>query len=272
MLDPARSFARRRLALLILFLSFPLRAHAAQAPDAAVAGFTAGSYRSPSGEAMAYRLFAPPDYDTAKKYSIVLWLHGAAGRGADNFSQLAGGNSAGSHFWTTPENQAKYHAFVLAPQVDATKGWARPHTNTPPVAIRLALEILDSIEKQYSIDRAREYVVGQSMGGEGLWAALSVAPERFAAAIALCGYGDAYMIPRVAKVPVWIFQGEEDPLVPVTRAREWVAELRKAGGAPKYTEYPSIGHDVWDVAFGEPGLAAWLFSHQSGRIDSQPVP
>ena len=96
MLDPAHGFARRRLALLILFLWFPLRAHAAQAPDAAVAGFTAGSYRSPSGEAMAYRLFAPPDYDTAKKYSIVLWLHGAAGRGADNFSQLAGGNTAGS--------------------------------------------------------------------------------------------------------------------------------------------------------------------------------
>ena len=105
---------------------------------------------------MVYRLFVPPGYDPAKKYPIVLWLHGAAGRGSDNFSQLAGGNSPGSHFWTTPENQEKYHAFVLAPQVDATKGWARPHTNTPPVAIRLALEILDTVEKQYSIDpRAR---------------------------------------------------------------------------------------------------------------------
>ena len=238
----------------------------APAQHAAVEGFIAGSYRSPSGEAMAYRLFVPPDYDAVKKYPIVLWLHGAAGRGSDNFSQLAGGNSPGSHFWTTPQNQAKYHAFVLAPQVDATKGWARPHTNTPPVAIRLALEILDTIEKKYSIDRAREYVVGQSMGGEGVWAALSIAPERFAAAIALCGYGDAYMIRRVAKVPAWIFQGEEDPAVPVTRAREWVAELRKAGGTPKYTEYPSIGHNVWDVAFSEPGLAEWLFSHQSSAI------
>jgi predicted peptidase len=232
----------------------------------AVQGFIAGSYRSPSGEAMAYRLFVPPDYDAAKKYPIVLWLHGAAGRGSDNISQLSGGNSAGSHFWTTPENQAKYQAFVLAPQVDVTKGWARPHANTPPVAIRLALEILDRIEKQYSIDRAREYVVGQSMGGEGVWAALSIAPLRFAAAIALCAYGDAYMIPRVAKVPVWIFQGDEDPLVPVARAREWVAELRKAGGSPKYSEYPSIGHNVWDVAFSEPGLAAWLFSYTSGFL------
>jgi predicted peptidase len=198
---------------------------------------------------------------TTQKYPIVLWLHGAAGRGSDNVSQLSGGNFPGSHIWTNPEIQHKYHAFVLAPQVDVTKGWARPHTNTPPVAIRLALETLDQIEKEYSIDRAREYVAGQSMGGEGVWAALSAAPQRFAAAIALCGYGNAYMLPRVVKVPVWIFQGEEDPVVSVAGMREWVKKLREAGGAVKYTEYPSIGHDVWDVAFTEPGLAEWLFSH-----------
>jgi predicted peptidase len=232
--------------------------------NAAIAGFSAGSYRSSTGELMHYRLWVPANYDARQKYPIVLWLHGAAGRGSDNFSQLSGGNFAGSHLWTTPENQGKYHAFVLAPQVDATKGWARPHTNTPPVGIRLALEILDTIEEKYSVDRAREYVVGQSMGGEGVWAALSIAPLRFAAAIALCGYGDAYMIPRVAKVPVWIFQGEEDPVVPVSRARTWVAELRNAGGAPKYTEYPSMSHNAWDVAFQEPELVTWLFAHRLG--------
>jgi predicted peptidase len=260
----SRSSALSGVVFSALLLSFFATAGAAQqeTANAAIAGFVAGSYRSASGETMQYRLFVPPEYDASQKYSIVLWLHGAAGRGSDNFSQLSGGNYAGSHLWTTPENQAKYHAFVLAPQVDATKGWARPHTNTPPVAIRLALEILHTVETKYSIDRTREYVAGQSMGGEGVWAALSIAPTRFAAAIALCGYGDVYMIPRVAKVPVWIFQGEEDPVVPVSRARTWVAELREAGNAPKYTEYPGIGHDAWDVAFKEPELAAWLFAQQ----------
>src|SRR3984957_3545747 len=249
------------LFFILLLAVSPLAFAQDKSASAAVEGFKAGSYRSPSGETMQYRLFVPPGYDPAQKYPIVLWLHGAAGRGSDNVSQLSGGNFPGSHIWTRPEIQRKYHAFVVARQWDATKGWARPHANTPPVAIRLALEILDTIEKQYSIDRAHEYVVGQSMGGEGVWAALSIAPQRFAAAIALCGYGDTYMIPRVARVPMWIFQGEEDPLVPVTRARQWVAELRKAGGTPQYTEYPSIGHDVWDEAFSEPGLPEWLFSH-----------
>jgi predicted peptidase len=265
---PSRSRTLCRFVFSALILSLLATPAAAQQEtrDAAVAGFSAGSYRSSSGEEMRYRLFVPPGYEASKKYPIVLWLHGAAGRGSDNFSQLSGGNFAGSHIWTAAENQAKYHAFVLAPQVEVTKGWARPHTNTPAVAIRLALEILDTVEKKYNIDRAREYVVGQSMGGEGVWAALSIAPTRFAAAIALCGYGDAYMIPRVANVPVWIFQGEEDPVVPVSRARTWIAELRNAGGAPKYTEYPGIAHNAWDIAFQEPELAAWLFSNV--RVES----
>jgi predicted peptidase len=246
-----------------LLLLTPLVAAAQEKSEsAAVDGFLAGSYRSPSGETMQYRLFVPPGYDPSQKYPIVLWLHGAAGRGSDNVSQLSGGNFPGSHIWTKPDARQKYHAFILAPQVDVTKGWARPHTNTPPVAIRLALEILDTVESKYSIDRAREYVAGQSMGGEGVWAALSIAPRRFAAAIALCGYGDAYMIPRVAMVPVWIFQGEEDPIVSTARMRVWVQKLHDAGGNPKYTEYPSIGHDVWDVAFTEPDIVEWLFSNK----------
>ena len=253
----------RRFFFLLVFLlaACPLAFGRDKSATAAVEGFKPGSYRSASGETMQYRLFVPPGYDPAQKYPIVLWLHGAAGRGSDDVSQLSGGNFPGSHIWTNPEIQHKYHAFVLAPQVDVTKGWARPHTNTPPVAIRLALEILDQVEKEYSIDPASEYVVGQSMGGEGVWAALSAAPQRFAAAIVLCGYGNAYMLPRVAKVAVWIFQGEEDPIVSTTGMREWVKKLREAGGAAKYTEYPSIGHDVWDVAFTEPGLAEWLFAH-----------
>ncbi len=246
--------------------TFPTQSVTAQAktPEDAVKGFLAGSHRSKSGEEMQYRLFVPPGYDADNNYPIVLWLHAAMGQGSDNTSQLTGGNFPGSHIWTTPENQEAYHAFVLAPQVDVTKGWARPHTSTPPVAIRLALEILDTVEQKYSIDPKREYVVGQSMGGEGVWAALSIAPQRFAAAIALCGYGDAYMIPRVATIPVWIFQGEQDPVVPVARARTWVAELRKAGGTPKYTEYPIIGHNVWDVALDS---VAWMFSHHLTKPD-----
>ncbi len=248
------------LCALILLAAPRLSSALPQQKNPPAEGFLARSYHSPTGETMQYRLFVPPGYEASQKYPIVLWLHGAGGRGSDNLAQISGGNFAGSHVWTTQENQAKYHAFVLAPQAEMTKGWARPHANTPPVSIRLALEILDTLEKEFSIDTGREYVVGQSMGGEGVWAALSGSHGRFAAGIALCGYGDAVMIPHVIKVPVWIFQGQTDPVVPADLAGEWVAELRKAGGTPKYTEYPGIGHAVWDVAFSEPDLLPWLFA------------
>src|ERR1700693_772701 len=253
---------RSRFALAAICLFLTAAVAKAQSKDIPAERFLARSYHSSTGETMQYRLFVASGYDAAKKYPVVLWLHDAGGRGSDNLQQISGSNFPGSHIWTTPENQAKYHAFVLAPQADITKGWARPHANMPPVSIRLALEILDAVEKEYSIDPKRVYVAGQSMGGEGVWAALSNSPGRFAAAIALCGYGDASMIPHVAKVSVWIFQGQADSAVPVEKARQWVASLKQAGGNPKYTEYPGIGHAVWDVVFSEPELLPWLFAQR----------
>jgi len=228
----------------------------------AVDGFLARSCYSPTGETMQYRLYVPPGYHPEKIYPLVLWLHNALGRGDDNLAQISGTNVLGTHIWTTPENQAKFSAFVLAPQVSETKAWARPHAQAPPISIRLALEILDRVEKEYSIDRDRVYVAGQSMGGEGVWATLAAAPGRFAAGVALCGFGFDDMIPRVAKTPVWIFQGDADEIVPVERARLWVAALRNAGGSPKYTEIPGWGHNVWEKAFTDPGVVAWLMSQR----------
>ena len=213
---------------------------------------------------MQYRLFVPRAYDAARKYPIVLWLHGANGRGSDNLQQISDGNYLGTHVWTAPDIQASDPVFVLAPQVENTKAWSRPHVNTAaPVSLRLALEILSSVEKEYSIDRHREYVAGQSMGGEGVWAVLAMARGRFAAAIVLCADGFDEQVAPDAKVPVWIFQGDVDPIVSVDRARKWVAELRQAGGAPKYTEVPGAGHNVWEQAFADPAVARWLLSQRS---------
>jgi predicted peptidase len=268
------SKTNRILSLLTLFTVFLLLVLPAPPPRAASnetippeAGFLARSYHSPTGETMFYRLFIPTNYDEHEKFPLILWFHNALGRGSDNLAQISGTDYAGTHLWTTPEAQEKFPVFVLAPQISDTKAWARPHANTPPVSIRLALEILDSVEKDYAIDFDRIYVAGQSMGGEATWMAMAVAPGRFAASISLCGYGEDWMIPLVAKAPVWIFQGAADDVVPVEEAREWVAALRQAGGSPKYTEYPGVGHQVWDKAFAEPDLLPWLSSQRRAPVN-----
>jgi predicted peptidase len=38
--------------------------------------------------------------------------------------------------------------------------------------------------------------------------------------------------------------------------------LNKAGGNPRYTEYPGVGHNSWDRAYAEPELLSWLFSQK----------
>jgi predicted peptidase len=245
--------------LLLVASNFGARSNQTNPAD----GFLARSYHSPGGETMQYRLFVPPAYDAEKKYPIVLWLHGANGRGSDNLAQISGGNYLGTHIWTAPAIQSRDPVFVLAPQVENSKTWSRPHVNTgAPVSLRLALEILSHIETEYSIDRSREYVAGQSMGGEGVWAVLAMARGRFAAAIALCSDGFDDQVAPDTKVPVWIFQGDADPVVSVEDVRKWVAALRQAGGSPKYTEVPGVGHNVWETAFANSDAATWLLSQR----------
>ena len=47
-----------------------------------------------------------------------------------------------------------------------------------------------------------------------------------------------------------------DPLPEAAR------QLKKAGGEPRYTEYPFVGHNSWDSAYVTPELYPWLLSHK----------
>jgi hypothetical protein len=41
-----------------------------------------------------------------------------------------------------------------------------------------------------------------------------------------------------------------------------IEAVRKAGGAPLYTEYPGVGHNVFLWAYTEPALVEWLFARR----------
>jgi predicted peptidase len=86
--------------------------------------------------------------------------------------QITPGNEKGTHVWISSEVQAKFPAFVLAPQCPVGENWSDPELNQPANALQLALEILASVEKQFAIDPDRIHVVGQSMDGLGVWSLL----------------------------------------------------------------------------------------------------
>jgi dienelactone hydrolase len=66
---------------------------------------------------LPYRLFKPKTAEPGKKYPLVVYLHGSAGRGTDNLKQISGGNVYGACVWSLPEDQAERPCFVLAPQL-----------------------------------------------------------------------------------------------------------------------------------------------------------
>src|SRR5262245_6858050 len=121
-------------------------------------GFAAKSYQNTRGQRMLYQLFIPNEYDSRRRYPLVLWLHGGAGRGNDNLKQISGGNAIGSHVWTLPENQTGNPCFVVAPQCPDRQEWATVADAQPTAQLRLALEILEEIRGVFSVDARRLYV------------------------------------------------------------------------------------------------------------------
>ena len=224
--------------------------------------FLAKSFQNPRGKRMSYRLFIPTKYESRHTYPLVFWLHGGAGRGSDNLSQISGGNTTGSHVWTLTENQTKNPCFVFAPQCPINQEWATVSRTQPTEQLHLALELLRLLRRTFSIDNKRLYVAGQSLGGFGTWSAITAQPNLFAAAIPVCGGGDESQALKLAHTPIWAFHGERDEAVSVERSRGMVEAIKKAGGMPRYTEYKDAGHVIWERVFHEPELLPWMFSQR----------
>jgi predicted peptidase len=119
---------------------------------------------------------------------------------------------------------------------------------------------------KFSIDTNRIYITGLSMGGFGTYDAIERYPNLFAAAVPVCGGGDVSKAPLIAKLPIWIFHGAEDPAVNPSFSITMVEALVKAGAHPGFTQYPSVGHFSWLAAYKDPLMMEWLFrQHKSMR-------
>ena len=216
---------------------------------------------------MPYRLFRPK---ATGKVPLVVFLHGSGGLGDDNLKQLRLGNIFGTRLWLLPENQERFPCYVIAPQTD--RGWNRYDSSEQPAkalpglgdGARLALEIVDGLCREFSIDERRIYVTGQSMGGAGTWNMITNRPQFFAAAVVCCGGNSPEDGTGSIGTPLWNFHGDSDKTVPVSSSRDRIAARRKAGGHPLYTEYAGVDHNVWEWAYTEPELVKWVFSQRRG--------
>lgn len=215
-------------------------------------------------DTLPYRLLKPEHTDTKKTFPLVIFLHGAGERGQDNTVHIK--HIAG--LFLDKGNRNQYPCYVLAPQCPEGTMWAAHNREgsrlvmrqEPTQTMAMLIELIREIENEFPIDRSRIYVTGLSMGGYGTWDLIGRFPERFAAAVPICGGGDPQIAPAIRHMPIWAFHGALDKVVVPRHSRVMIKALQDAGGAPGFTEYPDVGHNSWDNAYNDPHLLPWMFN------------
>ena len=203
-----------------------------------------------------FLLFLPRDYgvDPAKRWPMILFLHGAGERGDDLELVKKHGPPK------IVEKMPDFPFIVVSPQCPSDESWSNEVLNA----------LLDHALASWAVDPQRVYLTGLSMGGYGSWSLAQESPERFAAVVPICGggtpvqarvYGDSPKGKALQALPFWAFHGARDPIVDPSESARMVEALRTIGCEVKYTIYPEAGHDSWVQAYDDPELYAWLLSH-----------
>ncbi|HEY8937446.1 MAG TPA: prolyl oligopeptidase family serine peptidase [Cyclobacteriaceae bacterium] len=211
------------------------------------------------GDTLPYRFLKPRKIDGEKKYPLIIFFHGAGERGDDNEKNI----KHIKDMVTNNGTRMKYPCFVIAPQCPEKLKWIESYnaefTARPAKPMQQFITLLEKILKENPIDPSRIYVTGLSMGGFATWDLIARYPNKFAAAIPICGGGDEKTAPKIKHIPIWAFHGAKDTTVPPEKSRKMIKALQDAGGSPGYCEYPDVEHPSWVHAYKDPFLLTWLF-------------
>lgn len=225
-----------------------------RAADKDERGFLNRVYKGSDGSEIKYVVFIPYDYKGDKPYPVILFLHGRGETGSDGERQVKVG------LGPAIKKQEKSFGFIaIFPQAQ------KPSWRADSEDGKRAVAILDEVAKQYKVDPRRVYLTGLSMGGSGTWSLAAKYPEKWAAIVPICGWGDPNTASKVKDIPCWCFHGDADKAVGVEKSRHMVNALKEAGGKPKYTEYPGVGHNSWDKAYATAELYDWLHAQELPR-------
>lgn len=197
-------------------------------------------------ETLQYYLSYPPGYFEREdaSYGILLFLHGGGEAGGDLDDLQKNG---------PPKMMAEGYPFpflVLAPQNPHQKKWWD---------IKAVNQLLDSIVANNRVDKNRVYLTGLSRGGSAAWEMAVQYPDKFAALAVVCGMAPTpYAHWLEKKMPIWVFHGVEDQVIPVAESDNMVRKLVEMGYDVKYSRYENIGHNSWEKAYTTEELYQWM--------------
>ncbi len=196
-----------------------------------------------------YVKYLPEDYDENKKYPLVFFLHGAGERGDD--LDVA---SRHGYMKYVREEGKEYPFIFIAPQCPFEKYWGC-YTES-------LIAFLDDICEELPIDKDRIYLTGLSMGGTGTWMLAMAAPEKFACIAPICGSGICWNGGIIKDIPVMMYHGDCDDVVPLSESITMLKAVNRCGGNAELKICYRRGHDAWEDAYDGAELLDWMLSHK----------
>src|SRR5580765_6026824 len=141
---------RRFLVVLFVQWSAALFLGIAEGRGADTNEFLARIYTNASGHSIPYRLLLPRKYDPSRKYPVLLYLHGAAGRGIDNLKPL----DWGPMLFLEPGVRERHNFFLVVPQCPRGESWTSGLlTVKESEPLQLAIELVSgTLSKEFALD------------------------------------------------------------------------------------------------------------------------
>ena len=192
-------------------------------------------------------LTCPDNIGADERLPLIIFLHGAGERG-DNLDLLKA-YCIPKLFTKNPEHDG-VRAITLSPQCPTEHTW---------IDFKKELfALFDEIIKNYPIDESRVSLCGISMGGFGTWELALTNAQKFSAIAPLCGGGMNWRAWYVKDLPIRVYHGRRDDVVPLSQSEAMVNSILLQGGNVEFTIYDDLGHNCWDRAFEETDLIKWL--------------
>ena len=213
---------------------------------------------SVDGTAQPYALYVPKSFRPDQKYPLLITLHSEESNHRLSLKQVFG---APTRYGMADPEDLRYFPLVRDEGFIVAAPLARGTMGYQGIAEQDVYDVLADVERRFPVDPDRVYLTGISMGGAGaLWLALT-RPDVWAAVAPVCPAtlpGSEALAPNALDLPIRLFHGDQDPIVPVESSRAWQRRLLDAGVAADYVEYPGVRHNAWDLAYRNGAIFDWL--------------
>lgn len=232
-----------------------------------IAGFVLHTHEH-AGETYHYAVYRPLGLAADEPVPALLFLHGYGESGQNGTAPLAVGLPPA--MMLEPE---RWPFVVIIPQKPTFNSEWEDHAGA-------VMAILDDAIGAHNVVPERVAITGLSQGGHGTLMLAAMHPDRFVAAAPVCGYigrrftpeGDlavdetppaddpafVTLAERLRGIPVRLFHGDQDDVVPAAESVRIAAALNDVGADVEATIYPDANHNSWDKAYRESDVWDWL--------------